>query len=107
MQKQNLGIAILSVTALVLLVANFLIVPPAKADVTIKDRGYQMCTAVTQQGIDGLYVLNNQTGMISCYSYDATARRIVLRGSQQVADLFTAPPGMGPGGTAPPAGRGY
>jgi hypothetical protein len=92
MTKKNLSIAILFVSAVFLGSANyFLSPPPAMAATTVMGKGYQVCTATIQQGTDGVYILNNQTGIITCYSYDPTVRRIINRASLSVPDLFAAP----------------
>jgi hypothetical protein len=96
MQKQTWTIAILSLTALILLLATYVTAPPALAATVIKDRQYQACTATTQQGGDGLYVLNNQTGILTFFSYDSTTRGVVPRATRQVAGLFPAPTGAAP-----------
>ncbi|HWB55079.1 MAG TPA: hypothetical protein VG722_12835 [Tepidisphaeraceae bacterium] len=98
MQKQTVTITVLSLTAVILLLATYLTAPPAVAATVIKDRQFQACTATTQQGSDGVYVLDNQTGILTFFAYDPTTRRVVPRATQQVADLFPAPQGNG----APP-----
>lgn len=94
MKKQTLAISILSLTAVILLIANMIPSPAVMAATTIKDRQYQACTATTQQGEDGVYVLDNQTGMLMVYTYDSARRQIALRASRAVTDLFpvAAPP---------------
>lgn len=95
MSQRNM-IALLCMSAFVLVLANYVLTPPAQADTVVKDRQYQMCTVVSPSGDDALFILNNQTGMLSCYSYDPTARLLVNRASQPVMQLFTAPNGQMP-----------
>ena len=95
MKKQTFTITFLSMTALVLLLANYMTAPQALAGAVIKDRNYQAATALTTQGEDGIYVLDNQSGMLMFFAYDAGRRMVSLRATRPVSTLFAA--------VAPPA----
>lgn len=82
MDKQTYSIGILSVTALILFVANLTLTsPPAQASqgVVYPGRDYQVVSSPEQSGGDALYVLNNRTGMLAVFTYDAAARRMIPR----------------------------
>lgn len=81
MDKKTYSIGILFLTAVVLFVANFMAPQPVEAThgVVNPGRDYQVVTAPEQSGGDALYVLNNRTGMLAVFTYDATTRRMVPR----------------------------
>jgi hypothetical protein len=88
MDKKIFGIGILSLSAVILLAANFVIRQPAEAVAVIKDRDYQAATVKGPTGGDSLYVADNRTGVIAIFSYDPTSRGLKLRASRLVADAF-------------------
>lgn len=88
MNKQHLLIAILSITALALLAANWFTPAPADAAVSVKDRDYQVVTARVQTGGDAVYILDNRTGMIGVFTYDPAARRLTGRTARPIMDAF-------------------
>ena len=92
MKRQNLGIGILTLTAVLMLVAHFLLpVTPARAQVAVKERDYQVVTARIQTGGDGLYVLDNRTGLVAVFTYDPSSRSVRARTVRNVADAFAVP----------------
>ena len=88
MQRKTLSITILSITAAVLLVANWLVPQPARASEAVKDRDYQVVTCRVQSGGDGLYILDNRTGQIAVFTYDPGSRSVRARQVRMVADAF-------------------
>lgn len=82
------GIVILSLTAVILLLLNYIGSRPAEAQVAVKDRTYQVVTARIQSGGEALYVTDNRTGMIAVFSYDPASRQVALRAVGHVADAF-------------------
>jgi hypothetical protein len=110
MNKETFGIGILSLTAVVLIVANYFAAPVATASEAVKERDYQVVTARIQQGGEGLYVLDNRTGILAVLSYDPTTRKMVARATRPLADAFAAntgepAPAIGTGaGTGTPVG---
>ena len=90
MDRKTLGISFLSLTALLLVAAHWFVPQPANAMVAVKERDYQMVTARIQTGGDGLYILDNRTGMMAVFTYDASARSVRARTRGSVADAFGA-----------------
>ena len=87
--KETFGIGILSLTALVLFIANyFLPAPAAVAGEAVKERDYQLVTARIQSGGEGLYILDNKTGIIAILTYDPNSRRMVPRAARPLSDAF-------------------
>ena len=89
MKRNTLGIGILSLTALLLIVAHWFVPVPASAQVAIKERDYQVCTARIQTGGDGLYILDNRTGQLAVFTYDPASRSVRARKVRMVGDAFS------------------
>jgi len=79
MQKKNFAISLLSLSAVVLMLANYFAPQQAQALMSIKDRDFSLVTARTQNGGDTLYVLDNRSGRVAIFSYDPARRTIVPR----------------------------
>jgi hypothetical protein len=84
MDRKNFYIGILSLSATVLLMANYFTPQPAMALQTIKDRDFSLVTASSQSGSDSLYVLDNRTGRVAIFAYDPAARSLVPK---KIGDL--------------------
>ena len=101
MDKKTYTIGILSLTAVILFVANLLVPPPhALADFAIKDRDYQAVSARLQANDEGLYVLDNRSGNMAMFAYDPTTKTLAVRDVRPVMAAFPAA-GVGAG----PIGR--
>ncbi len=87
MDKKNFSIGILSLSAMILLLANYF-APPAGAMNTIKDRSYAMVTATTQAGGEVLYVLDNISGRLGIFAYDPARKELVPRASGDLSAAF-------------------
>jgi hypothetical protein len=87
MNKQIIGISILSITAIMLLVAN-LMPQQAQGIVSVRDRDYQMVTTRMQQGGEGLYILDTRTGQIAVFTYNNASRSLEARAVRPVTDAF-------------------
>lgn len=87
MDTKTFSIGILSLTALVLFVANML-VPTAEANSVIKDRDYQMITARVVTGGEALYIVDNRSGQMGVFTYDNRTHGVVPRNVRPVADAF-------------------
>jgi hypothetical protein len=88
MDTKTFGIGILSLTALVLVVANCLVPPKASAELTVQGQGYTVVTAKVQTGGDGVYILDNRTGKLAVFTYDPASRRLEPRTVRPLADAF-------------------
>jgi hypothetical protein len=88
MDTKTFGIGILSLTALVLVVANCLVPPKAAAEQTVVGQGYTVVTAKVQNGGDGVYILDNRTGRFAVFTYDNSSRRLEPRTVRPLADAF-------------------
>jgi hypothetical protein len=91
MKRQNLAIAVLSLTAAILAAAHVFAPSAATGQVVVKERDYQVVTARIQTGGDGLYILENGTGNIAVFTYDPSARALRARSVGNVADAFGPP----------------
>jgi hypothetical protein len=88
MQNKSLAIGLLTLTAIVLAVANLIMGPNAEAQVAIKDRDYSLVTAKTTTGADALYVLDSRTGQVAVLMYDPTSQTVKARKVRPMMDAF-------------------
>src|SRR5437016_3103675 len=96
MDKKNFTIGMLSVSAALLLAANFLASPQrAAADFAVKGRDYTAVTAHIAQGGDALYIVDNRTGNMGVFIYDPAARGMRLVSVRPMTAAFG---GAGPRG---------
>jgi hypothetical protein len=89
MDRKTLGIGILSLTAAALLALNFCSWTPATAEVVASSRDYQVVTSNTQAGGENLYILDNKTGLVAAFVWDAGTRSMAPRAVRPMADAFT------------------
>jgi hypothetical protein len=87
-RKKTLSISFLTLTAILLGIAHWFVPQPASGMVAIKERDYQVVTARIQTGGDGLYILDNRTGLMAVFTYDPSARSVRARTVRSVADAF-------------------
>ncbi|MEA2708879.1 MAG: hypothetical protein QOF78_1480 [Phycisphaerales bacterium] len=87
MKRNKIAIAVLSLTAALLVTAHVL-VQPADAQAVIKERDYQVVTAKIQTGGDGLYIMDSRTGQVAVFTYDPASRGVRARTVRNVADAF-------------------
>jgi hypothetical protein len=87
MDRKLIGICVLSVSAAALMIANFA-APPARAEATANSRDYQAVTAEIQTGGEGLYIVDNRTGLIAIMTYDTNSRTLIPRAARPVTDAF-------------------
>jgi hypothetical protein len=87
MDRKLITICILTISAIGLMVANF-VTPSARAEVSVNSHDYQAVTASLQGGGEGLYILDNRTGLIVILTYDPNLRTVVPRAARPIADAF-------------------
>ena len=68
MDRKTFAIGVLSVMAVILFIAQFMPVQTAEAAFSIRDRDYSVVTAKIQQGGEGLYVVDNRSGLVAVYT---------------------------------------
>lgn len=87
--NKALAIGVLSVTAAVLLAAMLMFDPQrAQAATAVRDRDYQMVTARLLVGGEGLYIVEQRTGLMAVFTWDAQKRTMEPRAVRAVADAF-------------------
>ena len=91
MDRKTISIAILTLTAALLLAAHWFTPQAARAEMVIKDRDYQVVTARVQSGGDGLYILDNRTGQLAVFTYDPASRAVRARTVRPMTDAFQMP----------------
>ena len=87
MDKKTYSIGVLSITAVLLLIACLMPAKPADAAFAVKDRDYQLIIA-QGQGSDSIYVVDNRTGLMAVFTYDNRGRVLRPKQVRAVADAF-------------------
>jgi hypothetical protein len=87
MDRKLITICVLTISAMALMIINF-VSPAAKADVAVNSHDYQAVTSRVQGGGDGLYILDNRTGLIVILTYDPNTRSMIPRAARPVMDAF-------------------
>jgi hypothetical protein len=104
LDKKTFIIGVLSLSAVVLFVANLIQPPRAEAQMSIKDRDYQAVTARVVKGGEALYLTDNRTGKMAVFIYDPNKRAVVPVASGSIGDIFGGGAPAGPGGNPPRRG---
>ncbi len=86
MQRKLIMICILTISAVALMIANF--ATPTRADQVVSTRDYQIVTARIQGGGEGLYVLDNRTGILAVLTYDQNTRALTPRVIRPISDAM-------------------
>jgi hypothetical protein len=89
LDQKTLAILALSVSAAVLLLANFG-GKSAHAETVISDRDYQLMTGRSGNGGDDLYVMDNRSGLLACFIWDPSVRALRPRGIASVPNIFNS-----------------
>ena len=87
MDKKTYSIGVLSITAVLLLIACLMPAKSADAAFAVKDRDYQIIIA-QGQGSDSIYVVDNRTGLMAVFAYDNRGRVLRPKQVRAVADAF-------------------
>jgi hypothetical protein len=85
MQRKLIMICILTISAVALMIANF--ATPSRADQVVSARDYQLVTARVTGGGEGLYILDNRTGILAVLTYDMNTRALTPRAIQPISDV--------------------
>lgn len=89
LDRKTFIIGILSLSAVMLFVANLLLPPRVAADQLVKDRDYQAVTGmISTPGGDALYLTDNHSGMMAIFVYDPSIRDVKLVAVKPVMDAF-------------------
>ena len=87
MDKKTYSIGVLSITAVLLLIACLMPAKSADAAFAVKNRDYQIIIA-QGQGSDSIYVVDNRTGLMAVFAYDNRGRVLRPRQVRPVVDAF-------------------
>ena len=87
MNSKSLAIGVLSITAVILFIAQFLPVKTAQAEVW-KDRDYSLLTATSPRGGEVVYVIDNRNGRAAVLVWDVGQRNFEVGGVGAIANAF-------------------
>src|SRR5690349_10169227 len=86
---KSIAIGLLTLGAMVLTWANLgSNTNTARADFALKGREYQVLTARVAQGGDGIYLVDNRTGLMAVFTYDPASRSLKPQAVKPVTDAF-------------------
>ena len=85
MDRKLMMICILTISAIALMIANF--ATPTHADQVVGTRDYQLVTARINGGGEGLYLLDNRTGILAVLTYDQNTRALTPRVIRSMSDV--------------------
>jgi hypothetical protein len=77
--RKSFVIGILTLTAAILTVGHLQLATPANANVSVMDEDFQLVTARTNRGDDGVYILHKRKNLVALFTWDASKRMIVAR----------------------------
>lgn len=96
LDKKTFIIGVLSLSAVLLLVANLLAPRIASATYnTIEDPDYSLVTATAIQGGDAVYITEKRSGIMAVFVYDPNRRTLVLQDSAPIQNAFAKALGAG------------
>jgi hypothetical protein len=101
--NKTFAIGILSLMAVILLVAVINKPQQVQAAEVVKGRDYTCVTARVAQGDDGLYVVDGKTGLMAVFIYNPGRRQLEPKAILPVADAFRGGAGAGPAKPEKPA----
>ena len=88
MRSQKAGISILSISAVILFLACVFMSKPSRAEVSVKDRDYMMCTFPSNNANDALYIADTRNGMFGVFIWDNTTRSLQPMAVRPLGDAF-------------------
>lgn len=89
MDKKTFVIGVLSITALLLFLAQFMpLAQTASASDSVRDRDWQIVTTPGAQGSDSIYIADARSGLVAVYSWDANEHAIKLRAVRPIASAI-------------------
>ena len=88
MDRKTYAIGILSITAVVLFIAQFMPVRTAMADDSVSDRNYTVVSSRGSQGGESLYIFNRGTGVVAVFTWDANDRRVKFRARKSIDEAI-------------------
>ena len=88
--KKTFAIGVLSLTAVILFVANVVQQPQALAQTSIKGSEYQAVTARVSKGGEALYLTQNFSGKMAVFGYDPNKRTVVMLAIEPLSRAFAA-----------------
>jgi hypothetical protein len=86
--NKTFAIGILSLMAVILLVAVINKPQQAQASEVVKGRDYTCVTARVAQGDDGLYVVDGKTGLMAVFIYNPGRKQLEPKAIRPVAEAF-------------------
>jgi hypothetical protein len=87
MNSKSLTIGVLSVTAVLLFLAQFMPLQRAEAQVW-KDRDYSLVSTKSNRSGELVFVIDNRSGLVAALSWDNAARNFTVDGVGSITEAF-------------------
>jgi hypothetical protein len=87
MKNKELSIGILSITAVILFIAQFLPVQRVQAEEALKGSNYSVATSRRQGGGETIYIID-RSGQLVILTWDAGGRRFTVAGMDNLTNVF-------------------
>jgi hypothetical protein len=88
MKRSDMTIGILCLSAALLVVLHWFLPTGHAAEVTVKERNYSVVSARIASGGDGLYIMDNSTGVVAVFTYDPSTRNVQPRQVKPIGQAF-------------------
>ena len=88
--NKKLSIGILSITATILFIAQFIPIQPARAESVWKEKDYSILTSISAKGGDNVFVTDNRSGRVAVFVCRTNngARALKPAGGVMLGDIF-------------------
>lgn len=87
--RKSFLIGVLTLSAAILTVGHLQLSSVARASESVQDDDYQLITARTQTGNDGLYVLDKRNNLVVLFTWDPSKRSIAPRDVKSLDSMLT------------------
>ena len=87
--RKNFLIGVLTLSAAILTLGHIELSSNARANESVMEDDYQLITARTNKGDDGLYVLDKRKNLVAMFSWDPSKRAIVPRDVRSVDAIMS------------------
>lgn len=89
--RKSFLIGVLTLSAAILTVGHLQLSSTAHASESVMEDDFQLITARTTQGNDGLYVLNKRTNTVILMTWDTAKKSIVPKDVKRLDEMLGAP----------------
>ena len=86
--RKSFLIGVLTLSAAILILGHLQLTPVARANETIMDDDFQLVTAKSRRGDDGVYVLHKRKNLVALFTWDPAKKGVVVSDVRSLDDLL-------------------